>query len=117
MLEKKDRQLIRITYYTANPRVVFTSKPLLTPGGKDPVSNLNKSMVIYQYSCCCKASYIGLTTRHLRKRIKEHVPKSVENFCFSEKKDEIPDKVLMHLNVHPLQNIWLIIQHVQTVII
>ena len=43
---------------------------LLTPGGKDPISNLNKSMVTHQYSCYCKASYIGLTTRHLRKRIK-----------------------------------------------
>ena len=29
-----------------NPdRIVFTSKPLLTPAGKDPISNLNISMV------------------------------------------------------------------------
>ena len=68
VLEKKIRQLIKNTYYSANPRIVFTSKPLLAPGGNDPISNLNKSMVINQYSCCCKASYIGLTTRHLRKR-------------------------------------------------
>ena len=88
MLKKKIRRLVRNTYYAANPRIVFISKPLLTPGGKDPISNLNKCMVIYQYSCCCKASYVGLTTRHLRKRIKEHVPKSVENFCFSDKKDD-----------------------------
>ena len=86
MLENKIRQLIRNTYYAANPRIVFTSMPLLTQGGKDPVSNLNKSMVIYQYSCCCTASYIGLTTRHLSKRIKEHVPKSVENFALKTKK-------------------------------
>ena len=33
-------------------------------------------------------------TRHLRKRIKEHVPKNVENFCFSDKKDDIPVKVI-----------------------
>ena len=46
-------------------------------------------MVIYQFSCCCKASYIGLTTRRLRKRIKDHAPKSVESFWFSEKKDDI----------------------------
>ena len=63
------RQLISNTYYAANPRKIFTSKPLSTPGGKDPVSNLNKSMLIYQYSCCCKASYIGLATIHLRKRV------------------------------------------------
>ena len=65
----------------------------MTPGGKDPVSNFNKSMIIYQYSCCCTASYIGLTTRQLRKRIKEHVPKRVENSCCLDKKDEIPAKV------------------------
>ena len=26
--------------------------------------------------------------------MKEHAPKSVENFCFSDKKDDIPVKVL-----------------------
>ena len=94
ILEKKIKHLIRNTYYAANPRVVFTSKPLLTPGGKDPISIFNKSMVIYQYNCCCTASYIGLTTRQLRKRIKEHIPKSLESFCCLENKDIIPAKVL-----------------------
>ena len=94
MLKKKIIKLTRITYYAAKARIVFTSKPLSTPGGKNPISITNKSMVIYQYSCCCKASYIGLTIRHLRKRIKDHVPKSVENFCFSKKKDDIMVKVL-----------------------
>ena len=51
-------------------------------------------MVIYPYSCCCKTSYIGLTSRHLWKRIKEHVPKSVENVCFSGKKNDKLVKVL-----------------------
>ena len=51
-------------------------------------------MAIYQYNCCCKASCIWLTTRHLSKRIKEYVPKNVENFCFSQKKDDTPTKVL-----------------------
>ena len=30
-----------------------------------------------------------MTTRRLRKRIKDHAPKSVESFWFSEKKDDI----------------------------
>ena len=63
ILDKKNKHLIRNTYYAANPRIVFTFKPLSTPGGKDPVSNFNKSMIIYQYSC------------------------SVDNFCFLDKKD------------------------------
>ena len=40
ILEKK----IRHTHYSANPRIVFTTKPLLTPGGKDQESKFNKSM-------------------------------------------------------------------------
>ena len=63
----------------------------MTPDGKDPVSNFNKSMMIYQFSCCGTSSYTGLTTRQLRKRIKEHVSKSVDSFCCL---DDIPAKVL-----------------------
>ena len=107
---------MRNTYYAANSRIVFTSKPLTTPGGKDPVSNFKKSMTIYQYSSCCTASYIGLTTIQIRKRIKEHVQKSEENFCCLGKKDNIPAKVLNASNVHLSQNIWLTIQRVQAVI-
>ena len=94
MSKKKIRLLIRNTYYAANLIIVFTSVPLLTLGGKDPISNLSISMVIYQHSCCCKAIYIGLTTRHLRKRIEEHFQKSVENFCFLDYKDDILIKIL-----------------------
>ena len=38
ILENKIKYLIRNTYYAANPRIVFTTKPLLTPGGNDPLS-------------------------------------------------------------------------------
>ena len=102
-MEKKNKHLIRYTYYTA--KIVFTSKPLLTTGGKDPVSNFNKSMIVYQYSCCCTASYIGLMTRQLRKRIIEHVSKSVDNFGCLDKRDNISAKVLNDSKLHLLQNI------------
>ena len=46
ILNKKIRQLIRNTYYAANPRTIFTSRQLLTPVGKDLISNLNKSMYL-----------------------------------------------------------------------
>ena len=51
-------------------------------------------MVIYRFSCFCKASYIGLTSRQLGKRIKKHIPKSVEKFCDLENKEVISVKVL-----------------------
>ena len=50
-------------------------------------------MVFYKISFCCKA-IIGLTTRHLRNRIKEDVAKSIETFLFSEMKEDISVKVL-----------------------
>ena len=83
ILEKKVNQLIRTTYYVEILRIIFTSKPLITPGGKNLVFNSNKNMIIYQFSCFCKLSYIGLTTKQLRKRAKQHTPKSIKKFCNS----------------------------------
>ena len=37
VMEKKIRQLIKTTYYAANPGNVFISKPILTPGGKNVI--------------------------------------------------------------------------------
>lgn len=37
---------------------------------------------------------MGLTTRQLREKTKEHNPMSIENFFLSEKKDNIRIKVL-----------------------
>ena len=79
-LEKNIKQVTRSTYFAAKPRVIFTSNPLLTPAGKDLIPKFDKSMVIYQYKCYCDSSYIGLTSRQLKKRIKEHVPKCVQNY-------------------------------------
>ena len=60
ILEKKINYLIRNTYYAANPsRIVFTSKPLLTPGGKDPVSNLNISNLPVQLLLYSKLYWIN----------------------------------------------------------
>lgn len=84
----------------ANPRILFTFKPLLTLSCKDPKSNLIKITVTY--SCCCNESYIGSTTGHLRKRMKERVLKTVDKFCLSNKKDNISIKVYKHLNGNPL---------------
>ena len=43
------------------------------------------------------------------KKIKEHVPKSVENFRILQMKGDIPVKILKaSTKVHPFQIIWLI---------
>ena len=54
---------------------------MIRPEGKDPISKYKQSMVVYQFNCSCGDSYIGMTSRQFGKRIKEHVPKSIEEFC------------------------------------
>ena len=38
-------------------------------------------MVVYQFNCFCEDSYVGMTSRQFGKRIKEHIPKSIDEFC------------------------------------
>ena len=45
-----------------------------------PNNKQKYNSVFYTFQCCCESNYIGQTSRHLIKRIKEHVPKFVENF-------------------------------------
>ena len=45
-------------------------------------------MVIYQFDCYCDNSYIGLTTRQLKKRVKEHIPICVEKFLNKSEKEK-----------------------------
>ena len=46
---------------------------------KDVLPALQKSNVIYQFSCHCDSRYVGRTSQRLQDRIKQRVPKSI---CF-----------------------------------
>ena len=65
-------QQISSTFSAVQLRVVFTSRVMLTAEGKDQLTTFNKNMVIYQFKCYFDDSYIGLTTRQLKKMIKEY---------------------------------------------
>ena len=65
-------------------------------------------MVIHQFDCFCEASYIGITSRKLGKRVKQHM--SIELICISEEKESKLTQVLNaltfssvveHLLIHP----------------
>ena len=86
--EKSIRQLLGATFFAAKPRVIFTTRPLLVPEGKDLIPKFDKSMVIYQFDCYCDNSYIGLTTRQLKKRVQEHIPVCVEKFLNKSEKEK-----------------------------
>ncbi|CAH8432023.1 unnamed protein product [Dicrocoelium dendriticum] len=68
------QQSCKKTFNAAQLNVIFTSKPLLVPRFKDRVPDHLQSMLIYRFTCPCGARYVGRTTRHLGKRIKEHLP-------------------------------------------
>ena len=47
---------------------------------------LQKSNVIYQFSCYCNSWYVGRTSQRLQDRIKQHVPKFIHSYSSSQKR-------------------------------
>ena len=56
--------------------IVMTLRKLRTvlPSFKPPVDKMIRSGTVYQIQCpCCKACYVGQTSRHLQARFREHI--------------------------------------------
>ena len=67
-------------------RFVYSTNELLSAANKDLLPALQKSNVIYQFSCHCDSQCIGRTSQRLRDRIKQHVLKSIRSCSFSQKR-------------------------------
>ena len=80
------KKLTEKVYSAAKPRLCFTSSSVLSPIGKDLISNKHKSCVVYTFECCCSNSYIGQTSRYLETRIKEYIPKCVSDHISNQPK-------------------------------
>ena len=80
MFGENIEQFINTAFSAAKTEVIFTSSSLLTPKGKDKRSKFDKSMVRCQFNCYCDNSYIGRTTKQLKKRVKEHILGCVDKF-------------------------------------
>ena len=48
---------------------------MLPVARKDVLPTTLKSFVVYEYSCHCDSRYVGRTSHRLQDRIKQHVPK------------------------------------------
>ena len=48
---------------------------MLSVARKDVLPTTLKSSVVYEYSCHCDSRYVGQTSQRLQDRIKQHVPK------------------------------------------
>ena len=70
-------------------RTVYSTNELLSATNKDVQPAVQKSNVIYQFSCHCDSSYVGRTYQSLQDRIKQYAPKSIRS-CSSSQKRILP---------------------------
>ena len=78
--EEQVKSAVKQCFSAVEPRVVYSTKStndLLYSTNKDVLPALQKSNVIYQFSCHCDSRYVGRTSQRLQDRIKQHVPKSI----------------------------------------
>ena len=74
IVTRRLQNAISSAFNAAELRLMFTTKPMLIQRLKDKMSPSTTSMCIYQFQCSCSAGYIGRTSRHLAKRMREHLP-------------------------------------------
>ena len=74
-LDKNVKTALESCYGSVTTRVVFTAKRMLPVARKDVLPTTLKSSVVYEYSCHCDSRYVGRTSQRLQDRIKQHVPK------------------------------------------
>ena len=74
-LDKNVKTAVESCYCSVTTTVVFTSKRMLPVTRKDVLPTTLKSSVVYEYSCHCDSRYVERTSHRLQDRIKQHVPK------------------------------------------
>ena len=87
--EKQVKSTVKQCFSAVEPRVVYSTNELLPATNKDVLPALQKSNVIYQFSCHCDSRYVGRTSQRLQNRIKQQVPKSIR-CCSSSQKRLLP---------------------------
>ena len=74
--------LLHILYYLLD---VLQSKTFNKSAAEGP--DTKPSCIVYKFNCFCDKSYIGQTSRHLKTRIKEHLPTCVLKFMIKKPKN------------------------------
>ena len=87
--EKQVKSAVKQCFSAVEPRVVYSTNELLPATNKYVLPALQKSNVIYQFSCHCDSRYVGRTSQTLLDRIKQHVPKSIRS-CSSSQNRLLP---------------------------
>ena len=66
-------------YHAVKVRSIFTSKTAFNSIHKDLLTILKQSLLIYKFNCRCYSVYKGRTCRCLEVRIRQHVPRDIQN--------------------------------------
>ena len=81
--QNKIRALIKKCCKPIEAKLVFSSFKLQDVfSTKDKLPLFKKSSVVYKFTCACKATYIGETSRRLNTRIIEHLGKDKNALVF-----------------------------------
>jgi len=77
--EKQIKSAVKRCLISVEPRVVFTTRQLLSAAKKDVLPSHHQNNVIYQFLCHCDSRYVGRTSQRIEEGIKQHIPKSITN--------------------------------------
>ena len=83
--KRRIKDTITRCYEDVSPRIILTSRSILTTAPKDVLPTLKRSNLVYEYTCHCESRYVGRTSRRLLVRVKEHVQVYVRNNTCPEK--------------------------------
>ena len=87
--KKQVKSAVKQRLSAVETRYVYSTSERLSASNKDILLALQKSNVIYQFSCHCDSRYVGCTSQRRQDRIKQHVPKSIRS-CSSSQKRVLP---------------------------
>ena len=91
--ERKIKSTITNPFGAVQPRVVFSTRRILSAIHKDVLPTFQQSNVVYEYVCHCDSRDVGRTFQRLQDRICQHVPKSIWNRTGQKRKQpERPGK-------------------------
>ena len=66
-------------YSFVKPIIIWKCKRIPQRSLKDPTPPAERCGIIYEFNCACSSTYVGRTSRTLRDRVREHVPRWVRS--------------------------------------
>ena len=73
-LEGQIKEAIKPAYSFVKVIVCWTARSSFRQIAKEVLPTTSRSMVVYQYMCSCKLTYVGKTSQKFTERMKQHVP-------------------------------------------